>query len=68
MVTQHTDTAITDIRGTTDTTHGAITAITVAILITERITTLGGRITIAVIELTSITGIITTAIKANRLV
>jgi hypothetical protein len=59
-----------------DTTQGAITATTVAIPITEAITTLGGRTITAAIEFTSTTsiittatkGIITTATKAHRLV
>jgi hypothetical protein len=60
-VTRHTD--IADIRGTTDITHVTITATTVAILITEPTTTLGGRTTTAAIESTSITSIITIATK-----
>ena len=51
-----------------DTTLEAITATTVAILITERIITLGGPTITAAIEFTSITTIITTAIKADGLV
>jgi hypothetical protein len=41
-------------------------AITGVIHITERITTLGGRTTTAAIEVTGITSIIATAIKAGR--
>ena len=41
-------------------------AITGVIHITERITTLGGRNTTAAIEVTGITSIIATAIKAGR--
>jgi hypothetical protein len=53
-------------RGITDTTHGAITATTVAILIIERITTLGGRTIIGGIgSTTATTTPITTAIKHN---
>ena len=49
-------------------TRAAITAITGVLHITERITTLDGRITTAAIEFTSITSIITTATKADGLV
>ena len=48
-------------------TRAATTAITGALHITERITTLDGRTTTAAIDITSITGIITTATKTEGL-
>ena len=66
-VTPHTDTATTDIRDPMVITRAAITATMGVIHITEHITTLGGRTTTAVIDITSITSVITTATKSRRL-
>ena len=61
-VIRPTDTAI---RGITVIIRGTIIGTTAAILITERITTVGGRIITAAIGLTGTTSIIT-AIKLRR--
>ena len=66
-VTPHTDTAPTDVRDPMVITRAAITATTGVIHITEHITALGGRITTAAIDITSITSVITTATKSRGL-